>query len=90
MSKSSENSKRGSSKKVSKAIGRHKDDKINSSEGARTQFGTSARTSIVGRTLKSSMKNLKKKNGSVDERGSNTDEDYMIFLRLGGWPTYVF
>lgn len=74
MSKSSDKSKKGCSKKVSKAIGKLKDDRFNCSEGARTQAGTSAGASMLGRTYVPRMKNLKMKMPTNDS-GSDTNED---------------
>lgn len=84
MNKSSENSKKGSSKKVSKAIGRLKNDRFNSSKGATTQADTYARASVLGRTYVSRINNLEIKK-SVDDSGSNTNEDWRTFIMSGGW-----
>lgn len=75
MSKSTENSKKGSSKDVDKAIGRLKADKFNSSDDEKTQVGTSTRASVLWRTSVTRMKNLKKKK-PTDETWSEADDDY--------------
>ena len=74
MRKSSEKSKKGSSKEVSKAIGRLKDDRFNSFEGVRTQVSTSSGASVLGGTFVSRMKNLKNKK-PADDNGSETDDN---------------
>lgn len=90
MNNYSENSKRGSSKEVSKAIcklndieKKHNDDMLKTSEGATMQAGLAVRASMVGRNSVSKMKNLKKKKKPTEYSGSYTDEDYKTFLRMG-------
>lgn len=97
MSKSSENSNKGSSKEVSIADRKlkvaeekkHKVDMHNATKGFITQVGSSPRASVVGRTSVTKMKNLKKKKITAEDSGSNTDEDYQTFLRTDDWHADV-
>lgn len=84
MSKSYENSKRGSTKEGSNVVGMHKDDKMNTYDYARIQSDTFARAFVVGRTSLSQMKNLKKKKDLDNESGLNTDEDWKTFFKSRG------
>lgn len=84
MSKSSENSKKGSSKEINKVVGRLKYDRFNSSEGARTQDGTFVRAYVLRKTYVLRMKNLKLKKPTNDSE-LDTDEDWRTFIRSGGW-----
>lgn len=58
-------------------------------EGAITQVGSSAGASMVGRTSVAKMKNLKKKKKPTEDSGSNTNEDWRTFLRMGGWHANI-
>lgn len=89
MSKSTENSKKGSSKEVNKVVWKLKDYRLKASEGERIQVGSSAGAFVVGGSLVSKMKNLKKKKRSTKYSGSDTDEDYMTFLRMAGLPADI-
>lgn len=86
MSKSSKNSKENSSKEIDKAIKdaegkKHKYDKLNTSKGTKSKTSSSAGASLVGRTLVSKMKKLKRNKDPVDDYGSEVNEDSMNYLR---------
>ena len=96
MIKSTEKYKKVSAQEVNKAIwkfndaegNKHKDDRLKTCEGARTQTGLVSRASVIGRTSVSKMKNIKKK--PIEDSGLETDEDNMAFLRMGGWCNTPF
>ena len=97
MIKSTEKYKKVSAQEVNKAIwkfndaegNKHKDDRLKTCEGARTQAGLVSRASVIGRTSVSKMKNIKKKKNPVEYSGSETNEDNVAFLRMGGWSADV-
>lgn len=79
MSKSSQSSKESSSKKIDKVVmdaeeRKLKYDKLNKVEGSKAYTGSSARASLVGRTLDSKMQKLKKSQDPAYDYDSNADE----------------
>lgn len=98
MSKSSKNSKKRSYQEVGKTIinsndakrKKYKNDRLKKPEGAKSQSYSSNGASVVGRNTLSKMKKLKKKKKDLaDDIGSDVEEDWMTFLRMGGFHPNV-